>query len=77
MVLGHASLVVGAGLLLGLAASLALGRLIASSLFEVTPTDPVTYAAVSVLLLLVAGLACLIPGRRAATVNPTVALKYE
>jgi putative ABC transport system permease protein len=77
MVLRHATLVVGAGLVLGVTASLALGRLIASNLFQVTPTDPVTYAAVSVLLLLVAVIACLVPGRRAATVNPTVALKYE
>jgi putative ABC transport system permease protein len=77
MVLRQGTLVIGAGLVVGLAASLALGRVIAASLFQVTPTDPATYAAVCALLLLVAGVACLIPGKRAATVDPTVALKHE
>ena len=77
MVLRQGTLVIGAGLVVGLAASLALGRVMAASLFQVTPTDPATYAAVCALLLLVASAACLIPGRRAATVDPTAALKHE
>jgi putative ABC transport system permease protein len=66
-----------AGLVLGLAGSLALTRYLSSALYEVTATDPVTYAAVSAMLAAVALIACLVPTRRAVTVNPTVALRYE
>ena len=67
----------GAGLVLGIAGSIALTRYLSSALYEVTATDPVTYAAVSAMLALVALVACLVPTRRAVTVNPTVALRYE
>ena len=76
MVLRHALLMVAVGLSLGVAGSFALTRVIKSALYGVTATDPATYVGISVLLLLVAILACLIPARRAVAVHPTVALRY-
>ncbi len=73
----RALLLISAGLVLGLAGSLALTRLIASQLWGVTPTDPATFAAVSLLLAVVALLACFVPARRAIRVDPTVALRSE
>jgi putative ABC transport system permease protein len=77
MVLRHAVLMVGIGVTLGLAGSFALTRVIKSALYNVTATDPATYAVISALLLLVAIVACLIPTRRAVAVHPTIALRYE
>jgi ABC-type lipoprotein release transport system permease subunit len=57
--------------------SAAFSRLLVSLMWEVRPTDPLTYAAVSLLLILVALLAGVAPVRRALRVDPTVALKYE
>jgi putative ABC transport system permease protein len=65
------------GLAAGLAGSLALSRLLASSLFGVQPTDPATLATVSVTVLLVALLASYVPARRAAVVDPSTALRAE
>src|SRR5579863_8747591 len=77
LVVLHALILLAIGLTLGLAGSLALTRYLASALYEVKATDPSTFAAVSLLLAVVAVAACLIPTRRAVSVNPTVALRYE
>jgi predicted permease len=65
------------GAVLGLAVSFATTHLIASYLYGVTPTDPVTFIGVPLLLLIVASIACIIPARRATRVDPLVALRYE
>jgi ABC-type antimicrobial peptide transport system permease subunit len=65
------------GLGLGLAGSLALSQLLASSLFGVQPTDPATLAVVSAVVLVVALLASYVPARRAADVDPVSALRTE
>ena len=66
-----------AGLALGLAGSLALTRLLSTLLFGISPRDPATLTAVAAILAGVALLACYIPARRAASIDPTIALRYE
>ena len=65
------------GLSIGVLAALALTRVLRSLLYEVTPTDPLTFVVVSLLLVAIALIACWLPARRATKVNPMVALRYE
>jgi predicted permease len=77
MVLGQAGKMVMLGIGIGLAAALALTRLMASMLFGVRSSDPLTLLAVSLLLAAVSLLACYVPARRATRVDPLIALRYE
>ena len=65
------------GLIIGIGGALAVTRFLSSMLYGVTPTDPLTFIAVSLILIVVALAACYIPARRAAKVDPIVALRYE
>jgi putative ABC transport system permease protein len=77
LVLKQGIMLTAVGLLIGLAGALALGRSLSSLLFGVGATDPLSFAAVSVVLLGVGVLASYIPARRATKTDPMVALRYE
>lgn len=77
MVLRQGALLALAGVCIGVGAALALARLMQGLLFGVTAHDPLTFAAVAVLLMLIALVASYIPARRAMRVDPIVALRYE
>jgi ABC-type antimicrobial peptide transport system permease subunit len=77
LVIRQGMIVTAAGIAIGLAASLGLTRLIANLLYGIAATDAVTFAALSLLLLTVALLACWLPARRASGVDPMIALRSE
>jgi predicted permease len=77
MILWRSAALVLGGLAIGLAGAWSTTRVLKEFLFEVTPFDPLTFAFVSILLVLVALTACYIPARRAAAIDPLVALRYE
>jgi predicted permease len=77
MILGQGLRTILVGVVIGVAGALAITRTVASLLFGVTATDPLTFAAVTLLLVAASLLACYVPARRAAHVDPMVALRYE
>jgi len=77
MVLGHGARLAGLGIAIGLLVALGVTRLMSSFLYGIESTDPFTFAAVSLLLLATALLACYLPARRATRVDPMVALRHE
>jgi predicted permease len=77
MVIRDGAILAGAGIVIGVGGALALTRLLQSFLFEISPTDPVTFAGVAIALALVGLLACYIPARRAARLDPMTVLRQE
>ena len=77
LVVGQGLLLVAASIVLGVIGALGTAELLSSMLFGISPRDPTTYVAVSSVLGLVAALACYLPARRASTVSPQTALRYD
>jgi putative ABC transport system permease protein len=77
MVIGEGMLLAAAGIAAGALGALSLGRVLQNMLFEVKPTDPATFIGVALALAAAALAACYIPARRAAKVDPVVALRHE
>ncbi len=77
LVLGHELSLIGAGLITGLLGAYAITRVLSAALYQISPTDQFTFAAVAVLLTASALLACYLPARTAIRVDPVVALRHE
>jgi predicted permease len=77
LVMREVLMLTGAGVLIGLPAGIALARLIASQLYEITPTDPVTISAATLVIAAIAAVAGYWPARRATRIQPVTALRYE
>jgi len=77
MILGKGLLLAGLGVAIGIVGAMALAGLVKSLLFEVPPTDVITFGAVGLTLLMAAALASFLPAKRAASVDPNVALRAE
>jgi len=77
LVIGRGLMLVAVGLAVGLSGALALSQIIKSLIFGVTASDPVTFVTAPVVLTLVASIACYIPARRAARVDPVIALRQD
>jgi len=77
LILRETALMVGVGAVIGVPAALGLTRLVASFLYGLTPQDPVSLIASSLILIAITVLAGYIPARRATRVDPMVALRYE
>jgi putative ABC transport system permease protein len=77
LVVVRALVLIAIGLVLGLGGAMSLTRVLASELYEVSPTDPLTFTLVTIGVTIIALAACLIPTRRAMSVDPTIALRYE
>jgi putative ABC transport system permease protein len=77
LVLGHSFALVAAGLITGLFGAYALTRGFSAILYQITPTDHLTFLAVAVVLAAVALIACCVPARRATRVDPIIALRAE
>ena len=77
LVLGHGAMLAGLGIIVGLGASVAATRLLSAMLFRVKPIDPLTYAAVAVVLGAVTVAASYIPARRASRIDPMTALRED
>jgi ABC-type antimicrobial peptide transport system permease subunit len=77
LVVGQGARMVFLGVLVGVAAALALTRLMSSQLYGVRARDPLTFIGVAIVLLIVAIFACYIPARRATRIDPIVALRCE
>jgi len=77
LIVGRGMLLAFTGVALGVGGAFALTRLLESLLFNVSATDPLTFASIAIIVVVIALLSCYIPARRASRVDPAIALRYE